>query len=403
MRNVASPVGDCYCRIPSLSQPVGMAFTPCSPHGGNGNRALPNTSDRLRAGGSIGFTAASLALTSFLFFGIFKGFRHLSRGLNLLALPPPRPQQPSQRLCRCQRGPVRSRPLRHCHRGRSGSPRDRRATALPGGTVRSVAKQARKIFCRRSGADARGCTRMGPAAGMMLRATQPTTVPGEPRRCGGPCPIRVHPRASAPDLRQKLACLLCRPPHPAAPRGFRSARAGQNPMHLYRDRKPHRHPCRRARSRTATGSSGGCQTARPRGFATTTPCTRTPNAPATPARKNPMQRGARPAGGRPLPPGCGDTTRCQPARLDPAPTAARHQFRATAAARPHAPWERRVRRLRTTPAIRPRHTRAAAATPPPDPLPHIRKLFRNLNATWSCPYPRPGSPGYNRDHGGRHQ
>jgi hypothetical protein len=84
-----------------------------------------------------------------------------------------------------------------------------RARAWPRRWVRRAAKQARIL-----NADVSRCTRMhadGP--GSAGRFTTPTQIrPNRPRRCDGPCPICVHPRASA-NICVRNSCLLCRPPH----------------------------------------------------------------------------------------------------------------------------------------------------------------------------------------------
>jgi hypothetical protein len=72
-------------------------------------------------------------------------------------------------------------------------------------------------------------------SGMLCHGKHRTTAPGEPRRCGGPYPIRVHPRASA--------CIRVEPSLLAALRAAlsgnvaRPLRASQNPLHLYRSPK----------------------------------------------------------------------------------------------------------------------------------------------------------------------
>ncbi len=70
------------------------------------------------------------------------------------------------------------------------------------------------------------CTRMhadGPESGILVHGQDRPTAPGEPRRCGGRCPIRVHLPASACICVK--ACLLHRGPHPAARRPSRTALA----------------------------------------------------------------------------------------------------------------------------------------------------------------------------------
>lgn len=72
----------------------------------------------------------------------------------------------------------------------------------------------------------KGCTRNTQMALSPAWPFTTGTAPGEPRRCGGPCPIRVpwvHLPASALD-----SCLLRRAPHAAA-RGGRSRRSGRTP------------------------------------------------------------------------------------------------------------------------------------------------------------------------------
>lgn len=59
------------------------------------------------------------------------------------------------------------------------------------------------------------CTLMhadGPESGMIVHGRDPSTGPHEPRRCGGPCLIRVHQRASAVEL-----FAACRTPPPGWP------------------------------------------------------------------------------------------------------------------------------------------------------------------------------------------
>ena len=113
-----------------------------------------------------------------------------------------------------------SRPLtRTCHLvARPGQPPFEGSGAGAADALLCAAKQAR------SNADARKWTRntrmhLRPAWSFPSKAAK--SLPGRPRRCGGPRPIRVfcvHLRASA-----LKPCLLCRAPHPVArlPRSHR--------------------------------------------------------------------------------------------------------------------------------------------------------------------------------------
>lgn len=83
----------------------------------------------------------------------------------------------------------------------------RHIVRLPGAPVRQSAKQ------EGCAGDAHGRPRMGRSPAGSFTAGILATEPGEPRRGGGPCPIRVHPRASA----AKISCLLCRQRHIARP------------------------------------------------------------------------------------------------------------------------------------------------------------------------------------------
>ena len=68
------------------------------------------------------------------------------------------------------------------------------------------------------------CTPMntdGPEAGMVVHGRDRAPGPGEPRRCGGPCPIGVYRCASA----VAISCLLPCVPDPAARTAGRRAHA----------------------------------------------------------------------------------------------------------------------------------------------------------------------------------
>jgi hypothetical protein len=89
-----------------------------------------------------------------------------------------------------------------------------------------------------------------PESGMVVHGKSRTTAPEEPRRRGGPCPIRVHQRASAcicvgSFLLAALRTALCG-------NATRPRRADRNPMHLYRSPKCHRRPLHHSRPATAT-------------------------------------------------------------------------------------------------------------------------------------------------------
>lgn len=73
-----------------------------------------------------------------------------------------------------------------------------------------------------------------PEAGMVPHGRHRIANPGEPRRCGRPCPIRVPPRPSACICARP--CLLRRGPLAAASGGTHVARGSQNPMHQFRPR-----------------------------------------------------------------------------------------------------------------------------------------------------------------------
>lgn len=89
----------------------------------------------------------------------------------------------------------------------------RRSGASPGLNRRHARKQ--EVFNHR-------CTPMhadGPESGMCVHSKIRPTGHDEPRRCGGPCPIRVHPSASV------VENFLLAPPHAApTPQGVRSLR-----------------------------------------------------------------------------------------------------------------------------------------------------------------------------------
>lgn len=125
-----------------------------------------------------------------------------------------------------------------------------------------------------------GCTPMhadGHESGVIRHGRHRTTVAGDPLRCSCPCPIRVPPRASAPDLsclpRRKQYCAAREPDrygqartpctrthrrHPPQIGPIRN-HSGQNPMHREPTRSSRPEPtCRLppAPGNPATGRSG---------------------------------------------------------------------------------------------------------------------------------------------------
>jgi len=107
---------------------------------------------------------------------------------------------------------------------------------------------------RHNTADARRCTPMhadGPEPGMLVHGRRRTSAHGEPHRCDGPCPIRVHRRASACIC---VECLLASPRAAFCRQDVRPLCVSQNPMHLYRPRPARNDPNRAAHPDRDSGS-----------------------------------------------------------------------------------------------------------------------------------------------------
>jgi hypothetical protein len=149
-------------------------------------------------------------------------------------------------LCAQCRGPAW--PATPCRRG-GNTPCNVRNTAPCRDLVPSGASPGQnRGHARKQEIFNRGCTQMHadrPDSGMCVHSKSRPTGHDEPRRCGGPCPIRVHLRASAVEnlllaspraapARRSVRSLRKRAPHaPARTAPIASIRARrQDPMHL---------------------------------------------------------------------------------------------------------------------------------------------------------------------------